>query len=75
LDWARVAWSFGGAVLTETVFGIPGIGGLAWLAIRQRELPMVMGTVLFAAKFIVLANLVVDLVYRRLDPRIREERG
>ena len=65
----------GGAVLTETVFGIPGIGGLAWRAIRMRDLPMVMGTVLFAATFIVLANLVVDMVYRRLDPRIREERG
>jgi peptide/nickel transport system permease protein len=70
-----IAYLFGGAVLTETVFGIPGIGGLAWRAIRMRDLPMVMGTVLFAATFIVLANLVVDLVYRRLDPRIREERG
>jgi len=70
-----IAYLFGGAVLTETVFGIPGIGGLAWRAIRQRDLPMVMGTVLFAAAFIVLANLVVDMVYRRLDPRIREENG
>jgi peptide/nickel transport system permease protein len=68
-----IAYLFGGAVLTETVFGIPGIGGLAWRAIRQRDLPMVMGTVLFAAAFIVLANLIVDLVYRRLDPRIRTE--
>jgi len=62
-------------VLTETVFGIPGIGGLAWRAIRQRDLPMVMGTVLFAATFIVIANLVVDMMYRWLDPRIREERA
>jgi len=68
-----VAYLFGGAVLTETVFGIPGIGGLAWKAIRQRDLPMVMGTVLFAAIFIVVANLVVDLLYRSLDPRIRAE--
>lgn len=68
-----IAYMFGGAVLTETVFGIPGIGGLAWRAIRQRDLPMVMGTVIFAATFIVLANLVVDLVYRTLDPRIRSE--
>ncbi|HEV2104329.1 MAG TPA: ABC transporter permease [Candidatus Eisenbacteria bacterium] len=66
-----VAYLFGGAVLTETVFGIPGIGGLAWRAIRMRDLPMVMGTVLFAAVFIVLANLLVDLVYAALDPRIR----
>jgi len=68
-----IAYLMGGAVLTESVFGIPGIGGLAWRAIRQRDLPMVMGTVLFAATFIVLANLVVDLMYRRLDPRIRAE--
>jgi peptide/nickel transport system permease protein len=63
----------GGAVLTETVFGIPGIGGLAWRAIRQRDLPMVMGTVMFAATWIVLANLLVDLLYGSLDPRIRHE--
>ena len=68
-----VAYLFGGAVLTETVFGIPGIGGLAWRAIRQRDLPMVMGTVLFAAIFIVLANLLVDVAYRSLDPRIKAE--
>lgn len=67
-----IAYLLGGAVLTETVFGIPGIGGLAWRAIRQRDLPMVMGTVLFAAVFITLASVVVDLAYRRLDPRIRE---
>lgn len=68
-----VANLFGGAVLTETVFGIPGIGGLAWKAIRQRDLPMVMGAVLFAACFIVVANLIVDLLYAALDPRIRNE--
>jgi peptide/nickel transport system permease protein len=69
-----VAYLFGGAVLTESVFGIPGIGGLAWRAIRMRDLPMVMGTVLFAALFIVTANLVVDLLYAALDPRIQSER-
>ena len=66
-----IAYLMGGAVLTESVFGIPGIGGLAWRAIRMRDLPMVMGTVLFAAVFITLASLVVDLAYRALDPRIR----
>jgi len=68
-----LGYLLGGAVLTESVFGIPGIGGLAWKAIRQRDLPMVMGTVLFAAVFIVCASLVVDLCYRALDPRIRVE--
>jgi peptide/nickel transport system permease protein len=68
-----IAYLLGGTVLTETVFGIPGVGGLAWRAIRQRDLPMVMGTVLFAATFIVLANLVVDLVYTALDPRVERE--
>ncbi len=68
-----VASLFGGAVLTETVFGIPGIGGLALRAIRMRDLPMVMGTVLFAALFIVIANLLVDVLYRALDPRITLE--
>jgi peptide/nickel transport system permease protein len=68
-----IAYLMGGAVLTESVYGIPGIGGLAWRAIRQRDLPMVMGTVLFAAIFIVLANLVVDVLYRTLDPRIQSE--
>lgn len=68
-----LAYLLGGAVLTESVFGIPGIGGLAWKAIRQRDLPLVMGTVLFAAVFITLASVVVDLCYRALDPRIRVE--
>jgi peptide/nickel transport system permease protein len=68
-----IAYLLGGAVLTESVFGIPGIGGLAWRAIRMRDLPLVMGTVLFAAVFITLASLAVDLLYRALDPRIRHE--
>ena len=68
-----VASLFGGAVLTETVFGIPGIGGLALRAIRMRDLPMVMGTVLFAALFIVIANLLVDVLYRAIDPRIAHQ--
>jgi peptide/nickel transport system permease protein len=66
-----VGYLLGGAVLTETVFGLPGIGGLAWRGIQQRDLPMVMGAVVFAAVFIILANLVVDLFYAVLDPRVR----
>jgi len=66
-----LGYLLGGAVLTETVFGLPGIGGLAWQAIQQRDLPMVMGAVTLAAAFIILANLVVDLFYAVLDPRVR----
>jgi len=66
-----LGYLMGGAVLTETVFGLPGIGGLAWRAIQQRDLPMVMGAVTLAAVFIILANLAVDLFYAVLDPRVR----
>jgi len=61
----------GGAVLTETVFNIPGIGRYAYDAIVNSDLPAIQGTVLFGAFFIVLANIVVDVLYAFLDPRVR----
>ena len=61
----------GGAVVVEAVFAWPGVGLLAWDAVRQMDIPMLMGTVMFAAFFIVLANLLVDTVYSLLDPRVR----
>jgi peptide/nickel transport system permease protein len=61
----------GGAILTESVFNIPGIGRLAYDAIQHSDLPVIQGTVLFGAFFIILANLVVDIVYAFLDPRVR----
>jgi peptide/nickel transport system permease protein len=61
----------GGAVLTETVFNIPGVGRFAYDSIINSDLPSIQGTVLFGAFFIILANLVVDLLYARLDPRVR----
>jgi peptide/nickel transport system permease protein len=61
----------GGAILTETVFNIPGIGRLAYDSIQNADLPMIQGTVLFGAFFIIMANLVVDVVYAFLDPRVR----
>jgi peptide/nickel transport system permease protein len=61
----------GGAILVETVFNIPGIGRQAFDAIGQADLPMIQGTVLFGALFIVVANLVVDILYAFLDPRVR----
>jgi peptide/nickel transport system permease protein len=60
-----------GVVLTETVFNWPGIGRLAYEAVFNLDIPLIMGTVLFAAFLVVAANLVVDLLYAWLDPRIR----
>jgi peptide/nickel transport system permease protein len=61
----------GGAILTETVFNIPGIGRLAYDSIQNADLPVIQGTVLFGAFFIVIANLIVDVLYAFLDPRVR----
>jgi peptide/nickel transport system permease protein len=61
----------GGAVLVETVFDIPGIGRLAYGAITSSDFPIIQGTVLLAAMFIIVANIVVDVAYAYLDPRVR----
>src|SRR3954452_4802609 len=61
----------GGAILTETVFNIPGIGRLSADAITRQDIPTIQGTVLFAAFFIILLNLIVDVAYSFLDPRVR----
>ncbi|MGD8562547.1 MAG: ABC transporter permease [Desulfarculaceae bacterium] len=59
-----------GAILTETVFGWPGIGRLVVQAIMERDVPLIQGVILFVATMFVFANLVVDLLYVYLDPRI-----
>ncbi len=61
----------GGAVLVETVFEIPGIGRLNYDAITHSDFPIVQGTVLVAALFIIVANIVVDVAYAYMDPRVR----
>ena len=61
----------GGAILTETVFNIQGIGRYAFDAINRSDLPVIQGTVLFGAFFIVIMSLVVDICYAFLDPRVR----
>jgi peptide/nickel transport system permease protein len=61
----------GGAVLTETVFNIPGVGRYAYDAIINSDLPAIEGTVLFGAFFIIAANIVVDVLYAFIDPRVR----
>jgi len=60
-----------GSILTETVFGIPGLGRYYVEGLYQRDFPVVQGTVLFTATVFVLANLLVDISYGFLDPRIR----
>lgn len=61
----------GGAILTETVFAWPGLGRLTVEAIQNRDFPLVQATVLFFAATFVVVNLVVDLLYAVLDPRVR----
>jgi peptide/nickel transport system permease protein len=61
----------GSSVLVETVFNIPGIGRLNYVAITHADFPIVQGTVLVAALFIILANIIVDIAYAFLDPRVR----
>jgi peptide/nickel transport system permease protein len=61
----------GGAVLTETVFSLPGLGKYAVDAITSNDLPKVLGVTLMAAFFVVIANLIVDLFYAVVDPRVR----
>jgi peptide/nickel transport system permease protein len=61
----------GGAVLTESTFSLPGIGKYAVDAIVNQDLPQVMGVTLIAAVFIIVANLVVDILYAVLDPRVK----
>jgi peptide/nickel transport system permease protein len=61
----------GGAVVTETIYAWPGMGKLAIDSVMNQDIPVMLGTVIVASFAIVLANLVVDLVYALLDPRIR----
>jgi peptide/nickel transport system permease protein len=61
----------GGAILVETVFNIPGVGRLAYNAIVHSDFEVIQGTVLLASMFIIIANIVADIGYAYLDPRVR----
>ena len=63
----------GGAVITEQVFGLPGLGYTAVHAIEQQDLPVIIGIVLVASAGVVVANILVDLFYAVLDPRVRAQ--
>jgi peptide/nickel transport system permease protein len=66
-----IGLALGGAVFTETVFGLPGLGKRALEALEGFDLPAVMGIVVFATVCVIVFNLVVDLLYAVIDPRIR----
>ncbi len=61
----------GGAVVTETVFTIPGMGRLVVQSIARRDYPLIQGAVMLTAAIYVLVNLLVDVLYVYIDPRIR----
>jgi ABC-type dipeptide/oligopeptide/nickel transport system permease component len=66
-----LGYFLGGVFIVEAVFGLPGIGQQAISAIGQLDIPIIMGTVLFAALLIVISNIIVDLSFALIDPRVR----
>jgi peptide/nickel transport system permease protein len=67
--------AFGGIIFIERVFGLPGLGGMLLEGLQRRDPPLVLGVVVFVSIAIVLLNLVIDLVYTYLDPRVRAREG
>lgn len=61
----------GNVILVETVFNVPGVGGLLTSAVERADLPVIQGVVVMAAIFVVVVNIVVDLVYASIDPRVK----
>ena len=68
LDFAGL---LGGAIITESVYSLPGMGKMSIRAVVESDLPVLVGTTMVAAVFIVLANVLVDIAYGYLDPRVR----
>jgi len=66
-----IGTALGGVIITEQVFGIPGLGWTIVQAIGQQDLPIIMGIAVLAATFVVIANVIVDILYAVLDPRVR----
>jgi peptide/nickel transport system permease protein len=65
------ALMIGGAIVTETVFGLPGIGNLVVSAVLRRDYPVIQGALIVVAAIYVLINLAIDLLYAAFDPRVR----
>lgn len=64
----------GGAVVTEQIFGWPGIGSLMVTSINARDYPVIMGISVFVAMFVLIGNIIIDIIYGLLDPKIRHSR-
>jgi peptide/nickel transport system permease protein len=69
----QVSSLLGGAVMTESIFGIPGLGRITVSAIGDRDMPLLQGSILFTTVIVIAGNLIADLLYAFLDPRIRVE--
>jgi peptide/nickel transport system permease protein len=70
LTGVQFTFLIGGTVLVEHLFSYPGIGNLAIAAVTQRDLPLIQGLILTFAVLFILANLLVDMTYGALDPRV-----
>jgi len=68
---AGVGWLIGGLIVTESVFGYPGLGRLVLFAVQRRDIPLIEATTMVIVIIFALANLVADIVYALLNPRIR----
>ncbi|HEX6490624.1 MAG TPA: ABC transporter permease [Gaiellaceae bacterium] len=68
-----VGVALGGAIYVEVVFGLPGLGNTAWISIQREDWPVLQGVVIFTGVVVIVMNLVVDLVYELIDPRLRLE--
>ena len=68
-------WALGGSVITETVFGMSGVGTLTLLSVRSKDVPLVMGCVLFMSLLFSVITLIVDISYAFIDPRIKAQYG
>ena len=70
----QLSFFFGGAILVENVFNLPGLGRLAFQALAQRDLVVIKDVVLIFAGIVILVNAIVDIGYLVLDPRLRQRR-
>jgi peptide/nickel transport system permease protein len=68
---AGVGWLIGGLIITVSVFGYPGLGRLVLFAVQRRDIPLIQATTMLIVVIFAVANLVADLIYAALNPRIR----